>query len=47
MSTLSDQPEQSILSASGGRGQAKAVYRMLTNDKYSDSAVMSALMLIS
>jgi hypothetical protein len=42
MSTLSDQPEQSILSSSGGRGQAKAVYRMLTNDKYSDSAVMSA-----
>ena len=42
MSTLSDQPDKSVLTASGGRGQAKAVYRMLANGKYTDDAVMSA-----
>ena len=42
MSTLSDQPDKSVLTASGGRGQAKAVYRMLENDKFTDDAVMSA-----
>ena len=42
MSDLSDQPDASIWLASGSRANAKAVYRMLTNDKFEKESILSA-----
>jgi len=42
MSDLSDQPEKSIWLAAGSRANAKAVYRMLHNEKCSKESILGA-----
>jgi len=42
MSDLSDQPDTSILLASGSRANAKAVYRMLVNEKFHKDGILTA-----
>jgi hypothetical protein len=42
MSDLSDQPDKSIWLASGSRANAKAVYRMIGNEKCTKESIMSA-----
>lgn len=42
MSDLSDQPDKSIWLATGSRANAKAVYRMLANDKVDKESIISA-----
>jgi len=42
MSDLSDQPEKSIWLATGSRTNAKAVYRMLANEKVDTESILSA-----
>ena len=42
MSDLSDQPDKSIWLASGSRVNAKAVYRMLANEKLDKESVLAA-----
>ena len=42
MSDLSDQPDASIWLASGSRVNAKAVYRMLANEKLDKGDILSA-----
>ena len=42
MSDLSDQPDKSIWLASGSRANAKAVYRMLSNEKFDKESILAA-----
>ena len=42
MSDLSEQPEKSIWLATGSRANAKAVYRMLRNEKFDKGIILSA-----
>jgi hypothetical protein len=42
MSSMSRQPEKSIWLASGSRSNAKAVYRMLSNEKFTKESVLQA-----
>ena len=42
MSDLSESPEKSILLASGSRANAKAVYRMLGNEKFEKNEILGA-----
>jgi len=42
MSDFSDQPEKSIWLAAGSRANAKAVYRMLGNEKFRKESILSA-----
>jgi hypothetical protein len=42
MSDLSEQPEKSIWLASGSRANAKAVYRMIGNEKFSKEEILAA-----
>ena len=42
MSDLSDQPDKSIWLASGSRANAKAVYRMLSNEKVNAESILAA-----
>jgi len=42
MTMLSEQPDKSIWQAMGSRGQAKAAYRMLANEKLTTEAILSA-----
>ena len=42
MSDLSEQPEKSIWLASGSRANAKAVYRMIANEKLTKESILSA-----
>jgi len=42
MSDLSDQPGKSICLATGSRANAKAVYRMLANEKFTKESILSA-----
>ena len=42
MSNLSEQPDKSIWLASGSRSNAKAVYRMLANEKCDKESILSA-----
>jgi len=42
MSDLSEQPEKSIWLATGSRANAKAVYRMLKNEKFIKESILSA-----
>jgi len=42
MSDFSDQPDKSVWLATGSRSNAKAVYRMLTNEKFSKESILSA-----
>jgi len=42
MSDLSEQPDKSIWLASGSRANAKAVYRMLSNEKFDKESILSA-----
>lgn len=42
MSDLSDQPALSILLATGSRANAKAVYRLIKNEKFDDESILAA-----
>jgi hypothetical protein len=42
MIDLSDQPDKSILLSSGSRSQAKAVYRMISNEKCTKAEILSS-----
>ena len=42
ISDLSEQPDKSIWLASGSRANAKAVYRMLSNEKYRKESILTA-----
>ena len=42
MSDLSEQPEKSIWLAAGSRTNAKAIYRMLANEKFEKESILSA-----
>jgi hypothetical protein len=42
MSALSEQPDKSIWLAVGSRANAKAVYRMLNNEKFEKESILSA-----
>ena len=42
MSDISEQPDKSILLASGSRARAKAAYRMLGNEKFDKESILSA-----
>lgn len=42
MSDMSDQPEKSIWLASGSRTNAKAIYRMLANGKFTKESILTA-----
>jgi len=42
MSDLSEQPEKSIWLATGSRANAKAVYRMLKNEKFDKESILAA-----
>jgi muramidase (phage lysozyme) len=41
MSDLSEHPDKSILLSSGSRSQAKAVYRMISNEKCTKAEILS------